>query len=385
METYQSAWPLYRRLGWTGVLPLRPGTKCPPPNGTTGWDGVDPSGADSAEYDELPVYRGTAQTALRMSSTVVGLDLDGYNGRTGARTVTEGIRRWGALPAGPWSSARDDGVSGIRFYRVPDGTVLVANMGFPELGIGHVELVQRHHRYAVTWPSIHRAIGAPYTWRGTAGPDVPPAVDDLPDLPETWISGLAGTGRAGERARPEQVARFLAELPPGSVCGSVRDAVRAADGSLQTPVVSRHDDTLAAVLRLLRLGERGHPGVLAALAALRIVFVRVVTADGSRTPASAVAEFDRMRDGANGIGLIEATPTPAGERGCRCATHSPTPTRAVITGILRSVVTAQGDRRPALLRWAVRKLRGYSAGGQLPDDYVARLVEQLTAASGGAR
>lgn len=383
MTTYQDVWPLHRRLGWPGVLPLRAGTKFPPPDGFTGWDGIYPSPADCAEFEQLDRYRGTSQTMLRTSSTVIGLDVDAYDGRTGGATIAEAARRGGSLPDGPWSSARDDGVSGIRFYRVPDGTVLMANIAFPDLRIGHVEIIQRHHRYALVWPSSHPKTGTPYSWRGTAGADVPPAVDDLPKLPESWRVALAGTGRAGERALPEQVARFLAELPAGTVCGTVRAAVRAADASLRAPVVSRHDDTLAAVLRLLRLGEQGHPGVPPALSALRTAFVRTVTADGSRTLASAAAEFDRMRDGANGIGLIEATPTDLDRRGCRCSA-SPAPTRAVITGILRAVLNAQSDRRPALTAWAVRKLRGYSTAGQLPTDHVERLVEQLHAATGSA-
>lgn len=379
MSTYQQMWPVYRRAGWTGVLPLRAGTKGPPPDGFTGWDGIDPSAADCAEFDQFDRYRGTWQTALRMPITV-GVDTDAYDNRTGGATIAEASRRWVPLPDGPWSSARDDGVSGIRFFRVPDGTVLVPNLGFPELRLGHVEIIQRHHRYALVWPSIHPTAGA-YTWRNTAGPGTPPAVDDLPALPEAWLVALAGTGRRGERAQPEQVARFLADLPAGTVCESVRSAVRAADQALAAPVVSRHDDTLTAVLRLLRLGEQGHPGVPAALAALRTVFVRTVVADGSRTPASAGAEFDRLRDGANGIGLIEANPTDPSRRGCRCTT-SPSPTTAVITGILRAVLNAQVDRRPALLAWAVHKLRGYGDAGQLPTDHVQRLVEQLHAATG---
>ncbi len=116
------------------MLPLRTGTKYPPPDGFTRWDGIDPSGPDCAEFDQLPAYRGsTAQTALRMPTTVVGLDVDAYNDKTGGRTIAEAARGWGRLPAGPWSSARDDGVSGIRFYGVPDGTVLVSDVVFPEL------------------------------------------------------------------------------------------------------------------------------------------------------------------------------------------------------------------------------------------------------------
>ncbi len=162
------------------------------------------------------------------------------------------------------------------------------------------------------------------------------------------------------------------------MCGT---ALRDADAALRSPVRSRHDDTCAAVLRLLRLGERGHPGVAAALAALRVVFVRTATSDGSRTVASAGAEFDRMREGQNGVGLIHATPTPSERRGCWCRPSPITPTRPVLAGILRVVLHAHGAERARLFTWADRKLRGYVNAGQLPEDHARLLIEHLRAAT----
>jgi hypothetical protein len=381
--SFQTVWPHYRASGWP-VFPLRPGAKTPPPDGATGWDGVDWSGADCAEADELPAYRGTRQTAVRMPSTTVGLDVDAYGDKTGGQTLGEGVRRWGPLPEGPWSSARDDGVSGIRFFRVPDGTVLVPNLTFPELKLGHVEVIQRHHRYAVVWPSVH-PIGTSYTWRGTAGPGTAPAVDDLPELPQPWLDGLVGVGRQGQRALPEQVECFLAGLPSGPGCPAVRAALRDAVDALRAPVVSRHDDTCVHVLRILRCGEQGHPGAAAALGTLKHRFVQAVTADDSRTSAAADGEFDRMVEGDNGIGLILTNPTPPNRHGCRCAVAPQVVTTNSITGLLRKVLAASPDEQPRLLAWAIRKLRGWAAAGQLEQDQAARLVEQLTSAAGGTR
>jgi len=377
--TFQDAWPSLRGRGWP-AFPLMNGTKSPPPAGTTGWDGVDLSGADCAEFDHLPDYAGTRQTAVRMPSTVWALDFDAYPPKTGGRTFTEAARRWGSLPNGPWSSARDDGVSGVRFFRIPDGAVLVPNLVFPELRIGHVEVIQRHHRYAVVYPSIHPDLGSQYTWRGTSGADVSPAIADLPELPQTWLDGLVGLARQGSRALPEQVEQFLAGLPAGAVCDAVRATLRAADAALTAPIESRHDDTCAHVLRILRRGEQGHTGAVAALTALKARFVHVVTADGSRTAASARAEFDRMSEGDNGIGLLLGTPTPDGRRGCRCGVPPVPPTRAVITGILRKVLAAEADERVRLLVWASRKLDGWAQAGQLDPDYTRTVTEQLRAA-----
>lgn len=377
VSTYQDAHPLYRHRGWPSALPLPRGVKWPPPSGFTGWDGIYPSFADCLDFDELPTYRGTTQTMLRMPSTVTGIDIDGYSGKTGPATIAEAERRWGPLPDGAWSSARDDGVSGIRFYRIPDGAVLVSNIAFPELRVGHVEVIQRHHRYAVVWPSVHPDTGTRYTWRGTSGPDRPATVDELPELPATWLQGLAGTGRQGERVQPAEVAAFLADLPGGEACPAVQAALQAAGDGLWHPVVSRHDDTCAAVLRLLRLGEQGHPGVAAALVALRAAFGRAVVADGSRTPAAARAEFNRMREGENGIGLIRSTPTPPERRGCRCAAPATRMPAAAVAGIVRAVLRATGDERERLLRWAARKLRGQVAAGHLTEDTARELLRQM--------
>lgn len=40
--------------------------------------------------------------------------------------------------------------------------------------------------------------------------------------------------------------------------------------------------------------------------------------DGSRTRSSAETEFDRMREGERGVGLIQASPTSSADCGCRC-------------------------------------------------------------------
>jgi hypothetical protein len=333
----------------------------------------------------MTTYRGTTQLALRMTSTVVGIDTDNYDGKAGGATIAEGGRRWGQLPEGPWSSARDDGVSGIRFFRVPDGTVLVSNLAFPEQKIGNVEIIQRHHRFAVAWPSVHPKTRTPYTWRGTAGPDQPPAVTDLPELPTSWLEGLAGHGRAGDRARPEQVQQFFSALPTGQACTAVMTVLRATMASLRAPVVSRHDDTRDAVLRLLRLGERGHPGTGQALSALKARFTNVVVEDGSRTPASAAAEFSRMVDGDNGIGLLLATPTDPERRGCHCTATPEPPTRAALLGMLRKVLNAPADQQPQLRAWATRKLRGWAAAGQLDPVYVTNVIDQLESVGGGGR
>ncbi|MGH3709459.1 MAG: DUF3987 domain-containing protein [Pseudonocardiaceae bacterium] len=389
---YADTYLIYRKLGWLGTLPVPARQKTPPPDGFTGWDGHYPSGADAHAFTEEPRWSG-ANLILRMPPTVVGIDIDAYLPKTGAATLAEGQCRWGSLPAGPWSSARDDGVSGIRFFRVPDGTVLRTVIGFPELGIGHIDVIQRHHRYAVVWPSIHPT-GAVYTWRGADGDvlDQPLSPDDLPPLPEVWLRALAGTGTAAERACPEQVTAFLSGLPAGDPCTTVVNQFNKTAAALEAPVKARHDDTCENVLRLLRLGEQGHPGVPATLAALREVFIREVIVDGSRTRASAEAEFDRMREGERGVGLIQATPTAPADRGCRCApTGSVDSVDIVVTSAWPDPVPLDPPRTPAVFPvdalpdWAADYVAALSEATQTPPDLAGCCVLGVFAACAGGR
>jgi len=147
---YAAAYPVYRDLGWSPIK-LKAPTKWPPPTGFTGHDGRDPSGADMYTWAE---EEPGGNVAIRVPGTVVGIDADHYDGKTGAATIAEGEKRWGRLPYSPKSTSRDDG-SGIRLYRVPPGTRLVEKLKFPELGLGGVDIIQRHHRYVMCWPSVH--------------------------------------------------------------------------------------------------------------------------------------------------------------------------------------------------------------------------------------
>jgi bifunctional DNA primase/polymerase-like protein len=206
---------------------MKAATKSPPPSGFTGGQGVETSWADCFAWaTDWTDGRGPGgNIALAMPDTVVGIDVDCYAGKTGARTIAEAIARWGELPPTWSSSARDDG-SGIRLYRIPAGTRLVEAIKFPELAIGHIEIVQRHHRYAMVAPSIHPETRTPYRWRGPNGviTDDVPRVDDLPDLPSRWLPELADGPRGTEAwAASGEVADFLDSLLDGGPCERVSE------------------------------------------------------------------------------------------------------------------------------------------------------------------
>jgi hypothetical protein len=196
---YAAAYPLYRDRGWAPIK-LGAGTKWPPPTGFTGHDGADPSGADMHTWaQEEP----GGNIAIRLPADVIGVDVDCYDGKTGAQTLAEAEKRWGKLPYSPRSTSRDDGISGIRLYRIPAGVELVDRLKFPELGIGDIEIVQRHHRYVVCWPSIHDETGRVYQWLGIDDGtlDEPPHRDDIPPAAGRVAGRVAETRKPAQRRR----------------------------------------------------------------------------------------------------------------------------------------------------------------------------------------
>jgi hypothetical protein len=179
------------------VLPIgrAPGKKYPPPAAFTGHGKPDPSGADIQAWTDGP--EAAYNIGLRLPPGVIGLDVDAYPGKRGGESLQQLILQCGDLPPTWITSARTDGVSGIRLFRVPlsiDGH----EINWPGEAGKHIEIIQHGHRYAVVWPSTNpEAGGAQYRWRhpdvrhygadefvpGASGPDIA-------DLPERWVRGL---------------------------------------------------------------------------------------------------------------------------------------------------------------------------------------------------
>jgi AAA domain/Bifunctional DNA primase/polymerase, N-terminal len=122
---------------------------------------------------------------------VVGIDVDAHKGDAEMADWLKLLDECGPLPdTAPWCTSRDDGISGIRLFRVPDG-YMAADMG--PAG----EVIQHHHRYVVAPPSISppppRGNSKQYRWIGRPD-DWIPLVKHLPPLPEAWLNRLqAGT------------------------------------------------------------------------------------------------------------------------------------------------------------------------------------------------
>lgn len=186
-EPYAYGAVLYRQAGWQSPLPVV-GKDVNLPDGFTGYEGRDAVDDDIARWiDE----RGSDNVCLRMPEDVLGIDVDAYDGRNGSRTLEWWSEQVGEpLPPTWHSTSRDDGESGIYFFRVPAGRTWKSHLGRDS----NVEIIRRAHRYAVCWPSVHPATGRRYFWYR---PDGTIVMDDVPDievltaLPDAWVTALA--------------------------------------------------------------------------------------------------------------------------------------------------------------------------------------------------
>lgn len=261
--------------GWP-VFPLPLGAKHPPPEGRTGAAGVDMGRLEVELFSWPPSNLG-----VRMPPDVIGLDVDAYRG--GLDTLRGLIRLHGALPPTFIShSGRDDG-SGIRFYRVPWGSRFIANLP-------GIEVIQRHHRYAVVWPSVHPD-GREYGWwdvQAEAPADGVPEVAELPELPWTWVSALAveGEGQGVVRpAAPADVEAYVAahaEALAGHYLGVITTyyGLKVGDG------FSRHDTMTHCLIWAMECARAAMFDAGKAINELHELWLQSFNVAGSRRPTS---------------------------------------------------------------------------------------------------
>ena len=218
--------------------------------------------------------------------------------------MAEAEKRWGKLPPTYTSTSRDDGISGIRIYKIPKGVKLASLVEFPELELGDIEIIQHHHRYVTSWPSMHPD-GRQYGWRDPAWSvmDGPPWADDIPELSQTWVEGLAvrpkARGKNKDKPRIVEDTEFVEcpyvierSLTAGEMSAKV--AKRLGEATAHCYSDSRHDHILGDTLALLRYGKRGESGVFEAISALMKTFAKAVAKDRPGGEQEAEDEFMRM-------------------------------------------------------------------------------------------
>jgi hypothetical protein len=273
---YGAGWAHYHERDWPTV-PVR--GKQVFLRGYTGWDGEDASlfvlRKWAGRYEALNI-------ALRMPPGVVGVDVDTRH--DGDVTLAKLEAELGPLPETYRSTSRapEDQVGGIRFFRVPTGTVLAGKV---EPGI---ELVQRHHRVAVVWPSLHPDTGREYGWL----PDGIPRSGDMAVMPDVWVEGLTDwSNDTGPRGHPRKASlgaarEWYRSRAYGEPCAFMTEQTERAIARIRDKPESSatYDVMVAATYALSRWASDGHPGLHGALRAVQGVFLAAPRSRG-RDPA----------------------------------------------------------------------------------------------------
>lgn len=238
-------WLLYvhhdLRNGWTGPLPIgkehKGRYKDPWVASRHGFNGTD---ATPDQFEHLAEYAlkritngeaGVLALGQRLPAGVLGIDVDAYDGKNGAETLRDWETRFGPLPATYIITARRDGVSGIRLYRVPFDH-------YPkEIPGSGVEFLDHHHRYIAVPPSWHHtgaryALYLPSGKRSKSG--VLPPIDRIPWLPESYLDGLpvCSARAGGGDATDDEIAQFAATYSSGPQPEAVQWIIKSTIGSL---------------------------------------------------------------------------------------------------------------------------------------------------------
>lgn len=295
----------YYQAGWRGILPLPPGRKAPVPVGYTGNHGAWPSWPDVLTWaDERP----EANVALRLPENVIVVDVDAYGSKPGGLVLDELEKTLGALPATWRSTSRDDGRSGIRLFRVPEG------LAWPNIFGPGIESIRHGHRYVVAPPSLHPETQRAYRWidpDGNVALTVPD-LEQLPEMPEAWVmhftgGQLAGEGDAKADLDDEQVIAWIDRYGIGEPCRAMTKHL-AAIGQHSG---SRHDHYLALTNAALWLAGEGHPGAGTVIAQARAAFLAATA--GERAAGEAEREWARMITGGIAISAAKHPDVPVAD------------------------------------------------------------------------
>lgn len=296
-DTYAVEWAL---KGWE-VLPMSPGAKVLLAKGITGYNGIPlsldevrqaiagdlsysrPDHPDQKESG-LPLvhpWQPNRNLGLRMPPGVIGIDVDAYDGKKGAVTLAELEDKAGSRLPPTWVlTARDDRSSGIRLFRVPPDTKLADQTD--------IEMIQRHHRYAMAAGSMHKTGHLYRLLRSDTWTDSPviPHVDELPMLPTAWVKLLKAKDQTREFSgvvvqSDEHVQAWLADHAAGVGYGQA-DAVRAYDNAWGD-YGSRNTSVFVALVHGLRAARDGKASSVDVIAWISERHYQACASDGSRS------------------------------------------------------------------------------------------------------
>jgi len=383
-DPFVNTWRDYLAGGFA-PLPLNAGTKSPPPTGYIGHHGKVADTDQLAQWERAPRYRGgnvcvwfgTTVTIDEVAYQLAGIDVDHYGAKCGGDQLAELISQLGPMAdRDPWiSSARSDGVSGIRWFLAPLNDANGTRIQFSGKADSSIEVIQRHHRFAVVWPSIHPEGGRYWWFPPTTAPDAPgrdqwsaadslPVPTEFPILSPSWVAYLTSDVRHDTSGLKIDWDIGNAELltwaddafndgTAHETCWDVSLAAATWKRRI-TNDESSHDKITDSLWMLYRLAAEGHTGWTDAVTAVSDHWLAGVLKSGKRTPSEATAEIWRSKLGAlrKVNALVDGQGQPVPKR-CKCAEggadiwHS----ERVPLGVARQLATVFDRREAPLKRW----------------------------------
>lgn len=327
----------YRMFSWRGVLPLPYKKKMKPPTGFTGHNAPYPTADQVKDWKEDGKKHNIC---LRLAGVdkeheIVGIDVDHYRkgdkDKKGGEQLQELEDRLGPLPATWISSSRTDGVSGIRYFRVPRGFAFRGQVA------KDIECISKGYRYAIVWPSLHEDTGDTYWWfppgvlPDEAGREVwggasevagdLPDARSLPELPEAWFLYLTQNRMRSESqdridmdSSVDEVYQWaddtfhsrsgvIGDVAEDEPCPRVREKLDKHKKLVEDEATS-HDKIVNAHYNIFRLAAEGHLGWNKAINELEAHFCDVTVERGKRALSEVQGEVFRSR--INGLRKVKA-------------------------------------------------------------------------------
>ncbi|RFZ35143.1 hypothetical protein DAVIS_04693 [Mycobacterium marinum] len=313
LNPYRETAIKYYKSGWFGVLPLPHKQKYPPPTGFTGHAATYPNLDQLKEWasDGTQHNIGLRLAGVDKDHEIIGIDVDHYTKGGKEKVGGDQLKALedllGALPETWVSSSRTDGVSGIRYFRVPRG---LAYRGQVDKDI---ECISKGYRFAVVWPSVHPS-GETYWWFPPGIiPDEKarcawradhklPRATDLPLLPEAWLDYLQSPSSADQRidsdSGVEEIWAWCDETLHGDddteMCKTMADKVKKHVESIRNEATS-HDKLINGHYNIAKLSLEGHRGWVKAVNEVEHVWVDEVIQRDKRGRDEVVGEVWRSR------------------------------------------------------------------------------------------
>lgn len=294
----------YIKQGFVAPFPLQQDTKSPPAKGMTG-NIPTVTGAQIKEAWQGIRPEDNRNIAIRLQVhsdkpfDIISIDVDNYGEKRGEENIRKVENESGSLNRDqiPRSSRRGpESPSGQYFFRVPKGLKWEGKV------CADVEVIQMTHRYAAVYPSV--VDGLQYNWYvGDQEVEIPD-VDDLPELPEAWVTRLR-RGKVRNRVKAHEIISGYSEAVHwmeenftdchSESMSGVLQRISAREDLDDDMAGGAHDTMVRVAHAIVRYGVEGHVGTVTALERLYDAFLDEVTGregEGWRNEAACLREFE---------------------------------------------------------------------------------------------